>query len=62
MSYLQKKGWTNDYPGLKTELKGLYQLKKRTILTAIPLLKRPDTALTKGGAQRFARVCGTDGA
>ena len=49
----------NDYPGLKTELQGLYQLKNtRTILTALPLLKeagyRIDERSVRSG---FARVC-----
>ena len=49
----------NDYPGLKTELQGLYQLKNtRTILTALPLLKEAGYHIDERSVRSgFARVC-----
>ena len=49
----------NDYPGLKTELQGLYQLKNtRTILTALPLLKEAGYRIDERSVRNgFARVC-----
>ena len=49
----------NDYPGLKTELQGLYQLKNtRTILTALPLLKEAGYHIDERNVRNgFARVC-----
>ena len=49
----------NDYPGLKTELQGLYQLKNtRTILTALPLLKESGYHIDERSVRNgFARVC-----
>ena len=49
----------NDYPGLKTELQGLYQLKNtRTILTALPLLKEAGYRIDERNVRSgFARVC-----
>ena len=49
----------NDYPKMKTELQGLYQIKNtRTILAALPLLKeagyRIDEQSIRSG---FAHVC-----
>ena len=48
-----------DYPGLKTELQGLYQLKNtRTILTALPLLKEAGYHIDERNVRNgFARVC-----
>ena len=49
----------NDYPGLKIELQGLYQIKNtRTILTALPLLKEAGYRINEQSVRNgFARVC-----
>ena len=48
-----------DYPGIEFELKGLYQQKnKRTILTALPLLKEAGYRIDEQSVrQGFAHVC-----
>lgn len=57
--FLAEENDREDYPGVESELKGLYQKKNtRTLLTALPLLKeagyRIDEQIVRNG---FARVC-----
>lgn len=49
----------NDYPGMRTELQGLYQIKNtRTILTALPLLKKAGYHIDEQSVRNgFAHVC-----
>ena len=47
-----------DYPGMKTELQGFYQIKNtRTILTALPLLQRSRLSLRRTICIRRFRPC-----
>ena len=57
--FLAEENDREDYPGVESELKGLYQKKNtRTLLTVLPLLKeagyRIDEQIVRNG---FARVC-----
>ena len=49
----------NDYPRMRTELQGLYQIKNtRTILTALPLLKKAGYHIDEQSVRNgFAHVC-----
>ena len=49
----------NDYPGMRTELQGLYQIKNtRTILTALPLLEKAGYHIDEQSVRNgFAHVC-----
>lgn len=49
----------NNYPGMRTELQGLYQIKNtRTILTALPLLKKAGYHIDEQSVRNgFAHVC-----
>lgn len=49
----------NDYPGLQTELQGLYQIKNtRTVLAALPLLQKAGYRIDEPGVRNgFAHVC-----